>query len=155
MSLDTFQKEVHDWTLRTFGGYDEEPTLKHLTQEVNELLESEEVEEAADCAILLCNYAARKDFSLLDAINRQLADGGWILPLLSALPTLLEELKCKNEPASAACMMLTLWAFCESKGVSLWHEMQKKHKINLKRKWSKDETGMSHHIEKRGETNVL
>ena len=60
------------------------------------------------------------------------------------------ELKDSNEPEEAADCLLLLFQLAHEGGYDLIQEAQKKHKINLKRKWGKpDKYGVIEHIRER------
>ncbi|MHB1131675.1 MAG: dATP/dGTP pyrophosphohydrolase domain-containing protein [Chloroflexota bacterium] len=71
-TLDDLQAELGAWGDATFGTGDRgSAVLAHFAEEVIELVGSEEPEEAADCAILLLQFAHRRGFSLREAIERK------------------------------------------------------------------------------------
>lgn len=69
--MDALQRQIGEWGERTFGEADPEAILAHLVEEVWELVGSQEPEEAADVAILLCQFAHRRGFSLRDEVIKK------------------------------------------------------------------------------------
>ncbi len=71
--LRPFQKEVRTWATETFPSQTRQSILAHLRKEVKELRESGNPEEAADCLLLLLDYAEFCGFDLLEASKAKLA----------------------------------------------------------------------------------
>lgn len=88
-TLDEFQAEVGAWGDTTFPKSNWLTVLNHFEEEAGELIEtrlavngephtfppslSAVAEEAADCFILLMQFAHKTDFSLYDAAERKMA----------------------------------------------------------------------------------
>ena len=75
-TLEAWQARLGAWTESTFGDGRTRETLKHLAEEVGELLDAENADagyeaEAADVLILLLCYAHRRGFSLAEALARK------------------------------------------------------------------------------------
>lgn len=74
------QQRVGEWSLDTFGAGRATGTLNHLRREVDELITANQQgtrihqgEEAADCLILLMNFAAEKGFNLMAEAEKKFA----------------------------------------------------------------------------------
>jgi NTP pyrophosphatase (non-canonical NTP hydrolase) len=63
----TFQREVGQWGRETFGNYYQrvEGVVEHLAREVQELADTHDPAEAADCLILLLGHADIMGYDLL------------------------------------------------------------------------------------------
>lgn len=71
-SLDVLQAQIGKWGDQTFGDRDDGTAiLWHLSEEIIELMESHEPEEAADCMLLLLQFAHRRGFNLLDVVKKK------------------------------------------------------------------------------------
>lgn len=68
---DDTQKEFADWAAKTFPESTSDSCVEHLRREVEELKTAVNLEdkknEAADCAMLVMDFAARNGFSLYEA----------------------------------------------------------------------------------------
>lgn len=76
LTLEQFQAVVGEWAAKTFPASTPESILKHLRDEVDELLGSvtdgsPEPMEAADCLILLVQFAHRMGWDLLEFSERK------------------------------------------------------------------------------------
>ena len=62
------QLELHKWTVEVFGNANNPlPSLKHLQEEVEELIENpSDPEEWADCFIILIHAAKKQGYSMSD-----------------------------------------------------------------------------------------
>jgi NTP pyrophosphatase (non-canonical NTP hydrolase) len=63
--MKNFQTEVGEWGDATFAGSTENSVVAHLKKEVNELAESHDPEEAADCLLLLLHHAYKCGYDLM------------------------------------------------------------------------------------------
>ena len=70
--LSDYQKEIGTWAVKTFPLATNKSRLKHLEKEVQELIDGGDPSEAADCFILLLNYAHVNNFDLLDEARRKM-----------------------------------------------------------------------------------
>jgi len=61
----TFQREVGEWGNAMFPHGTPDSVVAHLKKEVDELAESHDAEEAADCLILLLHHAHRCGYDLM------------------------------------------------------------------------------------------
>lgn len=61
----TFQREVGEWGSATFPDGTPDSVVAHLKKEVNELAESHDPEEAADCLLLLLHHAHKCGYDLM------------------------------------------------------------------------------------------
>lgn len=71
MSLQALQTAVSDWSAETFGRPDSgQPLAIRLVHEALELVKApEDLEEGADCLILLLNWAERAGYSADDLVQ--------------------------------------------------------------------------------------
>lgn len=69
--FDDFQREVGEWQARTFPESTRGTVAAHLGREVEELRESGDPEEIADCLLLLIAYAGKAGVSLMDLARRK------------------------------------------------------------------------------------
>jgi NTP pyrophosphatase (non-canonical NTP hydrolase) len=76
--MDSFQSEVGRWAERTFAQSTPGSVVAHLRREVEELGAAtmlgpfeDEMNEAADCLLLLLHLAHKRRFSLLGAAQRK------------------------------------------------------------------------------------
>jgi hypothetical protein len=67
------QDEVSAWARLTFPHQTRASILLHVGEEMQELLESQEPEEAADILIGLCSFASLRGFDLMAEARRKLA----------------------------------------------------------------------------------
>lgn len=65
-NLDDLQKTVGEWGAETFPRSNNSSIVNHLKEEVEELAESGDPSEAADCLLMLLHFAHRNGFSLFD-----------------------------------------------------------------------------------------
>lgn len=72
MNLDELQTDVGLWGMKTFGPGRPEAILAHLADELVELCIYREPEEAADCLILLLQFAHVSGFSLYDETAKKM-----------------------------------------------------------------------------------
>lgn len=66
------QFQIADWQIRTFSGGGPGSKLAHLEKEIDELKESLDPEEVADCAILLFGIAADIGCDLIEECWKKL-----------------------------------------------------------------------------------
>ncbi len=72
--LDAIQREIGDWSDKTFPNSTPETIMRHLKKEVKELWDSTDKEmphEIADCIMLLLHLAHKKGVSSRDAIREK------------------------------------------------------------------------------------
>jgi NTP pyrophosphatase (non-canonical NTP hydrolase) len=70
--MNTFQKNIKEWGLKTFPMATKDSIICHLQKEVKELKESYNPEEAADCFILLCHLANKLGCDLLEEAEKKM-----------------------------------------------------------------------------------
>jgi hypothetical protein len=66
-NLSVLQYKLGEWAKVTFPHSSPDSVLAHFKDEVEEFLEDPCSEEAADCLILLCQYANKMGFDLMGA----------------------------------------------------------------------------------------
>jgi hypothetical protein len=66
VSFSEFQNEVGEWGNKTFTKASQMSRLAHLKREVNELIESQDPKEAADCLILLLHWSYNAGVDLFE-----------------------------------------------------------------------------------------
>lgn len=72
-TLDEIQGDTGPWADRTFPASTVESVVAHLKAEFREFADCPSRDEAADIVLLLCSYAHKSRFSLLEAVERKLA----------------------------------------------------------------------------------
>lgn len=73
LDISDLQEATADWADATFPQATTESVLNHLRAEILELCDSDgDPEEAADCLLLLCHFARKRGFSLLDEAAKKL-----------------------------------------------------------------------------------
>jgi hypothetical protein len=70
-NLDLLQRDIGDWGRATFPVRDPQAIIRHIRRELDELSESLDPEEAADCLILLAQLADVQGFSLMEAARKK------------------------------------------------------------------------------------
>jgi hypothetical protein len=69
--MTNFQTRIGEWGNATFPNGTPASVVAHLKKEVNELAESHDPEEAADCMILLLHHAHRCGYDLMTEADKK------------------------------------------------------------------------------------
>ena len=76
-----FREKYLEWVAKTFPSESVKDQARHLVKEANELLESLEAEEVADCFMLLLCIANRLDLNVVTEAEKKFAiiqDREWV-----------------------------------------------------------------------------
>lgn len=72
MDISDLQKATGEWAESQFPRSTPESVIAHFREEASEFAEAGDPEEAADCLLLLCHFAHKRGFSLLDEAAKKL-----------------------------------------------------------------------------------
>ena len=141
--FDRLAGQVAAWARETFPDQTPQTITSHLTAEVGELVDRQALEEAADGTILVLAW-----------LNRTLHAPAAFRAALRAsierhLPLDAADLHDTQEYEAAQAVMTGLLAWCALNGHSfadLLDAVERKHGVNLTRRWRKGEQGYHEHV---------